>query len=212
MCLVTTFIRLTQLIKLITFLLLLTCITINSPKAESLDPELINAAPFSSLCYREPKDIICSGHITNKKLTYQQVVDVDQVAKKLFVYEEDSVQYNVLDLWSAHNPGDCEDYALIVSNILAMLGEDGRYMKLIMLELPAGAHAALQVETSDKGTIEFGSITEEIPFVINIETKFNVFFHEIRQAYITMDGQRQITPYPGYELRADGYVGAIGLK
>lgn len=152
---------------------------------------------FSVLCHDRPHAVICAGH-RGGLLSLKQVLAIDGGLRAEFVYRSDEATHHSGDQWDNHTLcGDCEDYALDLSERLAGHGEGGQYMRLQLMAVPVnvqmtqwGGHATLWVDTSDVGTVEI-SVGDIGPMPLDLS-------YGRRMMVIQMDGQRRPQPLPGY--------------
>lgn len=144
-----------------------------------------NTAEF---CRDFPKATLCRGHTVwgPGKLTLREVTQIDQGLRASFRYVSDDVLYKEDDHWATNvSCGDCEDYALTLSERLASAGQAGSEMSLMLwFPLPGAAHATLLVQTADAGTIEVGVGDGGKPAPMD-------WSYGIRVAYMPMDGGRR---------------------
>lgn len=144
-----------------------------------------------TFCREAPDAVLCTGH-PGAELTKAEVTQIDHRLRAEFQYRSDSQLYHMDDKWVDYTIcGDCEDYALTLSEMLADNGEGGAHMALSMETVEDGdGHATLLVDTSDAGQLEVsvGDGGEPQPL-----------FKYIRRAgFMVMDGKRHITVEPGY--------------
>ena len=160
---------------------------------------------FKDFCKRTPAAVLCIGH-SGRKMKWTEVAQIDAVLRARFQYRDDQDTHHVEDYWSNWSVcGDCEDYALTLSEMLAQAGEDGWYMRLtfetILYETASGmrsfGHAALFVETADAGMIEVD--VSDPPRVPSKSSHV-----EFPEAYVRMDGNRVVVPMEGYVLVDSG--------
>ncbi len=116
--------------------------------------DLTEAARF---CRDNKTAVLCAGG-AGVKLTLAEVQAVDQQWRPQFQYESDFLHYGLGDYWSnTQLCGDCEDWALFISEKLHAAGEGGQYMGLVgWLPYAGVGHATLKVSTSDAGDVEVG--------------------------------------------------------
>lgn len=151
------------------------------------------------LCKSKPHAVVCHGH-RGHQLTFAEVKRVDSEYRAIFRYSidrEDQYGDSPYDNWSVC--GECTDYALTLSELLAMDGEDGRDMHLVgMLYCDKDGcegHSRLWVRTSDRGLIE----------VDNMYAPGAVRWTQGEyESYITMDGRRREIPFPGWGVSFPG--------
>jgi predicted transglutaminase-like cysteine proteinase len=153
----------------------------------------ISAEDLTPFCKREPKAVLCAGG-GGRKLTFAEVTRIDAKVRADFEYRYDEVQYGSDDRWAIGvSCGDCEDYALTVSEALHAAGEAGGSMRLMLWLAPFGLHATLVVDTADAGVVELGVNPGEEPARLDPS-------RGRRFATVRMDGLRQFKPYPGYRV------------
>lgn len=160
---------------------------------DTRDP-MIEFSDFTRFCRDNKLAALCAGTVGGTKLTLAQVRAVDAPFRARFQYRSDYSNYGVPDYWANWSVcGDCEDYALTESELLAIKGEGGTYMRLMLEITPAGAHATLLVETSDAGTVEVSVTPDGAPAPVD-------WTANLRMVTIRMDGKQQPVALPGYEL------------
>ena len=142
----------------------------------------VSDVPF---CNTNPKAVLCAGNRSKTHLTLEQVRAIDARLRAEFRYVSDEVMYGKWDWWVNNRTcGDCEDYALILSERLSEAGQSGSAMGLMMWAPYQGAaHATLMVRTKDVGVVEVGVGPRETP-------KSFVWTTGFRAAYMPMDGKR----------------------
>lgn len=137
--------------------------------------------------------VLCTGGGSGK-LTLAEVKAVDAAIRSGFEYRDDFVAFGPdgADRWQTNTLcGDCEDYALTVSDALHRAGEGGASMSLMLwLPSPTSAHATLLVQTSDAGVVEIsvGEGGEPKPYDPTLGERF---------AAIRMDGGHLIETLGG---------------
>lgn len=132
--------------------------------APDLTERGIEFTQIEELCRTRPKAVICVGG-AGRQLTLSEVVTVDQTFRPTFQYLSDYIQFGVDDHWvNLGTCGDCEDYALTLSERLHRAGASGASMRLLLWSPEPGyAHATLLVATADAGLIEVGVGEGETP-------------------------------------------------
>jgi len=165
-------------------------------EAKSAEPDAsvtaIEYSEIEELCRTSPKAVICAGG-KGKTLTLAQVVTVDTTFRAEFQYLSDYTQFGKADHWiNLGTCGDCEDYALTLSERLHRAGASGASMRLLLwLPAPGQAHATLLVETADAGLVEVGVGEGETPAKMDwsVGTRVIAF---------PMDGSKSYQLAPGY--------------
>ena len=152
---------------------------------------------FPRLCKDHPDAVICAGSLSDKRLTFAEVVKIDAKLRAHFRYRSDDATAGRSDYWRHWTTcGDCEDYALTLSELLARSGEGGAHMGLQFMFVPIlpddlgdpnaqvmwGAHATLWVDTTDKGTVEVS---------VGYPPQRLVYGYGVRLGMIPMDGSRK---------------------
>lgn len=150
-------------------------------------------------CRRKPEAVICRGHI-GRQLTFKEVKRVDAEYRAVFQYRTPEASYGryMWDNWSVC--GNCSEYALTLSELLALDGEDGRDMHFMLVlqcdQTGCDGHARLWVRTSDKGIAEVDN--QHAPDAPHwTEGEY--------EGYITMDGHRHVVPMPGWSVSYDEF-------
>lgn len=143
------------------------------------------AASEVPFCASKPRAVLCTGTVSKARLTLEQVRSIDTRLRADFRYVSDEVMYRRNDWWvNDRTCGDCEDYALILSERLADAGQSGDGMGLmIWAPWQGAAHATLMVRTKDAGVVEIGVGPGETPRQFNWTAGY-------RAAYMPMDGKR----------------------
>lgn len=174
------------------------------PETEKALPTGVGFSDFNRLCKESPKAVICAGH-PGKMLTVEQVQAIDKVFRARFIYRSDMATAGVDDYWRNWSLcGDCEDYVLSLSELLAQHGEDGQYMQLQLMLAPANeqwtewtGHATLWITTSDAGVVEAEVGELGNPHPLNMK-------YGKRMATIRMDGLRTPVALPGFRIDVPG--------
>lgn len=152
------------------------------------------AVDFSELvdfCKIESDAVLCSGH-RGATLPLATVLKLDNSFREVFQYRSDFQLYGKQDWWVGYTTcGDCEDYALTMSEILADAGEGGEHMALSLETINGTPHATLLVDTSDAGKYEI-SVGSRPPFPYAV--------YDRRDMTITMDGKLVAHPEVGYAI------------
>jgi predicted transglutaminase-like cysteine proteinase len=145
---------------------------------------------FYAFCRRAPTAVLCRGSQGNA-LSLEEVRSIDAKVRADFEYRDDYVQYGISDVWTNDRLcGDCEDYALLVSERLAQAGQGGAKMGLVVwLPTEYTAHASLIVETADAGWVEINVGQGQTPQPLNWKLGR-------RLGVIWMDGQQKISAPP----------------
>lgn len=140
---------------------------------------------YEPLCRARPTAVLCSGRI-GRQPSLKEVTVVDAWLRSEFTYIADEVQFGGEDRWQNDAVcGDCEDYALALSERLADAGFGGTFMHLVIWTAkPTAAHATLVVETSDGGEVEIGVGKSETPKPFVLSTGY-------RAAIMQLDGRRR---------------------
>ena len=155
----------------------------------------IDLSAGADLCPRQPKAVICAGH-AGRRLPLLDVLRINAAFHAEFEYRSDIVRTGRPDFWEAGTTcGDCEDYALGLSERLAAAGADGASMALVASILPQGGHMTLLVYTADAGWFEI-SVGRGINAVPYTPKRWR------RIAEMPMDGSRRIIVWD-----RRGYVG-----
>lgn len=186
--------------------------TLDSVLTQPTDPEppiqsrevALDITDANRFCTDTPKAVLCSGR-PGKALTFEEVVRIDAKLRADFHYASDQARWGKTDYWSnATLCGDCEDYALTLSERLADAGEGGKDLAL-MLWSPGGVagHATLLVLTADSGVVEIGVNAGEEPHVYGAEP--------VRLGMIVMDGRFKMTLMPGVIYHKEGGLAWISL-
>lgn len=175
-----------------------TSATLASPETSAAGAMTISG--WGPYCARQPTAALCAGG-AGRKVTRQEVAEVDAKLRARFEYRYDFTQYGRDDVWaSGVTCGDCEDYALTLADDLKRIGAAGASMWLLVWEVyPGGGHATLVVDTQDAGTVEVsvgeGLGVGPVPFD---DTKGK------RWAALPMDGSGAVALYPGVQaFRSD---------
>lgn len=149
----------------------------------------VNIQGFNTFCDRETLHPICIGN-PGKRLTFQEVKNIDEILRSEFVYRSDRAVHGVDDFYTTKILcGDCEDYALILASRLARAGMEGESMALTtwLPTLQLG-HATLIVKTSDYGWVEVGVGALETPEVLSWSKA------ALRSHWMLMDGKKKWLP------------------
>jgi len=166
------------------------------------EPLLLAFDAFPDLCRRTPAAVICAGHTTGKKLTVEEAWQVDFYLRYQFKYRSDWATAGFEDHWRNWTVcGDCEDYALTLSELLAARGQDGAEMKLQLMWVKKedgswAGHATLLIDTADAGWVEASVGTLGNPHPLYVYPADTIK----RGATIPLDGSRKATPAPGYVI------------
>jgi predicted transglutaminase-like cysteine proteinase len=166
----------------------------------------ISAEDLTPFCKREPKAVLCAGG-GGRKLTFAEVTRIDaKVRADLRVpLRRGPVRRD--DRWAIGvSCGDCEDYALTVSEALHAAGEAGGSMRLMLWLAPFGLHATLVVDTADAGVVELGVNPGETPDTYDEGAA-------PRFGAIRMDGRQKVLTFPGYKVtRKHDAIVWIGVR
>ena len=140
-----------------------------------------------AFCRDKPRAVLCAGNGNRRALSLAQVNAIDQRLRTEFHYVSDTVLYGRADRWvNDRTCGDCEDYALLLSERLSAAGQPGGDMALMLwAPTPTTAHATLIVNTSD-GQFEFGVGSREWAMPMD-------WTRGRRAAFMTADGARSWT-------------------
>lgn len=160
----------------------------------------LDVSGFKEMCRSQPHTVLCQGGAGGMP-TLATVKAADQALRAVFEYRSDYVEYGVPDLWRAGAVcGDCEDYALALSERLHAAGVGGGFMWLeVMTTAPTLGHATLLVQTSDAGLVEVSVGAGGDPAPYDPRRGFPVRYGAMR-----LDGRMKWTPEPGYEVRGGG--------
>lgn len=143
-------------------------------------------------CSKHPHSVACEGH-AGRKLSFEEVTKVDHDLRKDFRY------HNRLHKSDHARWGNCLDYVLTLSQMLATYGEDGKNMTEVTMvvcdEGGCDAHARLWVDTSDKGRVEVDVSDPPGPIVHNDGIYFG---------YMKEDGNQVVVPAKGFHLTLGG--------
>lgn len=154
--------------------------------------QAIRLQAFYRFCREEPQAIACAG-AAGGRLSLREVRLIDAGLRAEFEYRDDILEFGRGDEWR-HDVvcGDCEDYALTLSERLSDVGQggDGMAMVIWFTDRYTG-HATLAVDTSDAGTVEIGVGSAETP-------DFMVWSKGVRVGVMRMDGRKQFTAAPGW--------------
>lgn len=152
----------------------------------------ISTVALRPLCRNDAKSVICVG-AAGGKANPLLVQVVDTMLRSEFEYRIDELTAGESDVWrTGVLCGDCEDYALTLADRLVRAGVGGEFMWLALWDVPSGgAHATLLVQTTDDRVLEVSVGEGGRPVVYNpaLGRRF---------AVIRLDGQRRVTPLPGY--------------
>lgn len=165
---------------------------------------------FRTFCALKTSAVLCSGNTfsPNKDLSFSTIYAVDVQLRGRFIYNTDWSLYHVVDLWQNWViSGDCEDYALTLSELLSDYGQPGADMRLVLLKVktPFGdvGHAMLAVKSEDGGWLIIGVNPEERP----LKEDGNAFIlpdkSYIPMVEIKMDGSQKVIPFPGFLVSHD---------
>ncbi len=159
--------------------------------SQMISDDLLDVSAYDVLCWRQPSAVVCSGG-AGGKLAFSEIWAIDSAVRADFSYRSDMRLYGREDFWTIDRTlGDCEDYALRVSEELHSAGEAGDNMALILwMPEPEIAHATLLVETKDGGQVELGVGRFERPHQIDWDEGDRV-------AVLWMNGKKEFTPAPG---------------
>lgn len=157
-------------------------------------------------CAETPSYVLCRGS-AGGRLSIRRVIEIDQRLRARFQYRSDFDVWGVSDRWTGFAyEGDCEDYVLTLSEMLAGEGEGGKYMSMSLLLVPdalsghmLNGHATLLVETSDFGVVEIGVRDSERPASLTDEGRY-------RLVAITMDGLAIPRAYRDYKINYVSYT------
>lgn len=149
-------------------------------------PMLLMMASDAGLCDTRPRAVLCRGNKSTKVLTLAQVNAIDLTLRAEFHYVSDQVLHGRDDWWTNDRTcGDCEDYALILSERLSAGGQAGSGMGLMIWSPAYGVgHATLMVETADAGIVEIGVSDSETARPMD-------WTRGKRAAYMVANGARQ---------------------
>ncbi|MBI1313674.1 hypothetical protein GC176_20470 [bacterium] len=156
----------------------------------------IDYSAFADLCKASPAAVVCVGTRGGGLLTFSQVKAIDDAYRPRFRYRDDLTLHAPLDDWYDNwtTCGDCEDYALTLSELLARAGQAGDHMDLqfMLINVDKGwyAHATLWVRTSDRGIVEVD---------VNDRPRPLRWSEGVREGFIRMDGRRVLTPLSGFQ-------------
>lgn len=166
----------------------------------------IDLTDMRRFCRETPQAVLCAGG-EGKKLSLEEVVRVDASLRAIFHYTSDQAAFHKPDYWTnATICGDCEDYALTLSEKLHDSGEAGADMAAIVWAPYAmGAHVTLLVDTSDAGQVEIGVGPDEVPHLYNAAVPF-------RLGLLVMDGKREISLFPNVTFHTDPSQVYVTLK
>ncbi len=144
---------------------------------------------FRDLCRQAPSAVACSGG-AGRKPTLAEVQAADTKLRMEFTYRTDRAVFGTGDHYShAALCGDCEDFALVLSERLKAGGAGGPHMGLIVWQnSPYTMHATLLVDTIDAGQVEVGVGPAETPHPMDWKKG-------IRIATLWMDGRQAWTVY-----------------
>lgn len=160
-------------------------------------PSTINFEAFGVFCGRAPQAVLCVGH-PGGRLLLSVVRHIDEIFLTNFKYRTDVQIYNKDDYWANWSVcGDCEDYALTMSELLAQAGEGGSFMRLEIMRIGEFGHATLLVETINAGVWEIGVDMPMLPYNPKTYT---------REMSIRMDGKRHPIAHRGYVIDLKKYV------
>lgn len=173
-----------------------------APRPDPNRPVVMEVSEIERFCNDAATEaVLCSGGDpaqAGQMLTAADVARVDATLRAVFHYRDDAAFFGRSDFW--HNDtrcGDCEDYALTVSEMLAKAGQGGDKMALMIWSPDRlSGHATLLVETSDAGILEIGVSPTEGPRLFNERLG-------VRLGYVLMDGRLNMTLYPGVEVWRD---------
>lgn len=145
-------------------------------------------ASDAAFCRGAPRAVLCRGNPSKKALTLAEVTRIDATLRAEFHYVSDQALHGRSDWWTNNRTcGDCEDYALILSERLSAAGQAGYGMGLVIWSpAPGLGHATLVVATGDAGLVEVGVSPTETPH------RFD-WSRGRRAAMMQMDGERQWT-------------------
>jgi predicted transglutaminase-like cysteine proteinase len=155
----------------------------------------LDASDLVGFCRRKPHAVLCQGR-EGKLLTFAEVKEIDLAYRKIYQYRDDDLLYHVDDFYNAPvRCGDCEDYSLTMSELLADQGEAGGFMDLVLLldcdQQGCEGHAKLWVVTADRGMIELGN--DQAPHDIWWKSP-----EDVREGLVPMDGKRRLIAFPDY--------------
>lgn len=139
-----------------------------------------------ALCRNRPRAVLCRGNgDRGGALSIERIREIDLSLRAEFHYVSDEVLHGRPDWWTNDRTcGDCEDYALILSERLSRAGQPGSSMALIAwAPTPYTAHATLLVTAANGAIYEIGVGPSETPVAMD-------WTRGRRAAFMPMDGAR----------------------